>query len=252
MSEFDELLLDWSQIDEFSFEPSEAEKDSSPVSVDTAPPSPSPAMEVPLPAIVLSTLEEAPPKKQRPPSLKRKRVEGGPQKKQPPPLLKRRLVSGPPKKKRKAPEQKPCPVVEIFSKDRIALVERLIKWFRDCCGYEKRSQSSPYDDVKQLGYESEVFHEKKESKVWVAVLQRKFPMPVGTYRVRIFDRPGRFPVVFVSCANGVVAELQRVESVEYLEANVHLLLPQFDVETDEVHTPYGTVGLGPLPPEDPL
>jgi len=145
-----------------------------------------------------------------------------------------------PLKKRKRVEKPVAAPIEIRAEARRALVSELIEWFRGC-GYVLRSCAAPYDDVVQLGYVSEAFLEAKG--VRVAVLRREFPKPVCTFTVRIFDRVGRFPTVFVASAGGVVAELQRVESVEYLEANAHQVLPQFDVETGEVSTVFGVMPL---------
>jgi hypothetical protein len=155
----------------------------------------------------------------------------------------------PPVKKRKRVDEdvkavvakKTAVVREICAEDRHALMAGLIQWFREC-GYALRSHAAPYDDVAQLGYVSVAFVDAKG--VRVAVLEREFPKPVCGYTVRIYDRVGRFPVVFVSSAAGVVFELPQVKSVEYLEANAHRFLPQFDLDAWEVRTVFGVVSLG--------
>jgi len=206
--------LDWTQLDEFSYG---AEAVSDPLdNVDfdalfSAPSSPLPPSTLPspseraLPAIVL------------------------------PPLKKRKRIEWP---KKPMPSKPAPPPIEIRAEARRALVSELIGWFLRC-GYVLRSYASPYDDVAQLGYMSEAF--LKEKGVRVAVLRREFPKPVCTFTVRIFDRVGRFPTVFVSSADGVAAELKRVESVEHLEATARQVLPQFDVETGEVSTVFGVM-----------
>jgi hypothetical protein len=73
----------------------------------------------------------------------------------------------------------------------------------------------------------------------VVIFKRSFPKPVCDFTVRIFDRAGRFPVVFVSSPDGIVFRLQ-VRSVEHLEENARRFLPQFDVDTEEVSTLFET------------
>ena len=125
---------------------------------------------------------------------------------------------------------------EILRDDRNQLVAGLMQWFGDH-GYALESHEGPRDDVEQLGYFCASFLGSSDARV--VIFKRSFPKPVCDFTVRIFDRAGRFPVVFVSSPDGIVFRLQ-VRSVEHLEENARRFLPQFDVDTEEVSTLFET------------
>jgi len=131
-------------------------------------------------------------------------------------------------------------VREIYAVDRRKLVAGLIAWFRDS-GYALLSHKPPYSAVEQLGYKSASFLDTKDARV--AVLHRSFPAPVHGFTLRVFDRAGHFPVVFVSSVDGIVDQL-KVTSVDHWEDSARRFLPQFDVETEEVRTFEGVKSWG--------
>lgn len=139
--------------------------------------------------------------------------------------------------KRKRVEARLRWVREIYAKDRKKLVTALIRWFGDH-GYTLQSHAAPHDSAAQLGYHSAAFLDSKDARV--AVLHREFPVPVLGCTIRLFDRVGHFPVVFVSSADGIVDQI-KVTSVEHWEDHARRFLPQFDAEAEEVSTLKGVV-----------